>query len=56
MLDNISDARMPRSKLALHVEGAREDEIASGISAAEAVLYREGDMDLRAAMAANAPP
>ena len=54
MLDGVSDPRMPRPKLVLHVEGACEDEIARGIFAAEAVLYRDGDIDLHAAMAANA--
>src|SRR5271155_2596069 len=44
---------VPRPKLNLQVEGAREGELARGVAAAEAVLYRDGDIDLVAAMAAN---
>ncbi|MCW3476311.1 hypothetical protein [Limobrevibacterium gyesilva] len=54
MPDGVNDPRRPRPKLILHVEGAREDELARGLSAAEAVLRRDGDIDLEAAMVANA--
>jgi hypothetical protein len=53
-LDGVNDLRPPRPKLILQVEGAREGELARGVAAAEAVLYRGGDIDLVAAMAANA--
>jgi hypothetical protein len=53
-LDGVNDIRPPRPKLILQVEGAREGELARGVAAAEAVLYRDGDIDLVAAMAANA--
>jgi hypothetical protein len=53
-LDGVSDPRLPRPKLILHVEGAREVEIARGVAAAEALLYRDGDIDLVAATVANA--
>ena len=54
MPDGINNPRRPRPKLILQVEGASEEEIARGVAAAEAVLYRDGDIDLVAAMAANA--
>jgi hypothetical protein len=53
MLDDVNGPGLPRPKLLLHVFGAREDELARGLVAAEAVLYRDGDIDLVAAMAAN---
>ena len=53
-LDGVNDLRPPRPKLILQVEGAREGELARGVAAAETVLYRDGDIDLVAAMAANA--
>lgn len=53
-LDGTNDPRLRRPKLILHMEGAREEEMARGVAAAEAVLYRDGNIDLVAAMAANA--
>jgi hypothetical protein len=53
-LDTVNDPRLRRPKLILHVEGARDEELARGVTAAEAVLYRDGDIDLVATMAANA--
>lgn len=53
-LECANDPRLPRRKLILHMEGAREEELARGVAAAEAVLYRDGDIDLVGAMAANA--
>jgi hypothetical protein len=53
MLDGLNDPKAPRPQLVLLVEEAREEEIARGVAAAEAVLYRDGDIDLVAAMAAN---
>jgi hypothetical protein len=53
-LDGVNDPRPPRPKLILQVEGAREGELARGVAAAEAALYRDGDIDLVDAMAANA--
>ena len=53
-LDGVNDPGLPRPKIQLHVPGAREEELARGVAAAEAVLYRDGDIDLVAAMAANA--
>lgn len=50
----MNDLRPPRPKLTLQVESAREGELARGVAAAEVVLYRDGDIDLVAAMAANA--
>jgi hypothetical protein len=53
-LGGVNDPGLPRPKLILQVEGARERELARGVAAAEAVLYRDGDIDLVAAMPANA--
>jgi hypothetical protein len=53
MPDGMNAPKAPRPKLVLHVEKAREEEIARGVAAAEAVLYRDGDIDPVAAMAAN---
>jgi hypothetical protein len=53
MPDGMNDQRSPRPKLVLHVEGASEEELARGVAAALAVLYRDGEVDLVAAMAAN---
>ncbi|HEY4041497.1 MAG TPA: hypothetical protein VGM32_06590 [Rhodopila sp.] len=50
----MSDHDRPRPKLVLHVSGARDDELARGLAAAKTVLDRDGDLDLYAAMAANA--
>lgn len=50
----MNDPRPSRPKLALQVEGASEDELARGLAAAHAALHRDGDVDLVAAMAANA--
>ncbi len=47
-------SKPPRPQLMLHVEGAREDELERGVAAVRAVLYRDGDIDLVAAMGANA--
>jgi hypothetical protein len=44
-LDGVNDLSPPRPKLILQVEGAREGEFARGVAAAEAVLYRDGDID-----------
>ena len=54
MPDGTNDPRPPRPQLMMHVEGAREEELSRGAAAAEAVLYRDGDIDLVAAMSANA--
>jgi hypothetical protein len=54
MPDGMNDPRPSRPKVVLHVEGASEDELARGVAAAHAVLFRDGDVDLVAAMAANA--
>jgi hypothetical protein len=53
-LDGANDPRLPRPKDQLQVPGAREEELARGVAAAEAALYRDGDIDLVAAMAAKA--
>ena len=53
-LDGVNDPRLARPRVKLHVPGAQEEELARGVAAAEAVLYRDGDIDLVAAMAANA--
>ena len=53
-LDSVNDPGLPGPKIQLHVPGAREGELARGVAAAETVLYRDGDIDLVAAMAANA--
>jgi hypothetical protein len=53
MPDGVNGSGSPRQKLILHVAGAREDELTRGLSAADAVLYRDGDINLQAAMAAN---
>jgi hypothetical protein len=52
-LDGVNDPGLPRPKIQLHVPGAREEELARGVATAEAVLYRDGDIDLVTAMAAN---
>ena len=54
MPDSTVDPKLPRPKLILHVTGASETELERGLAAAEAALYRDGDVDLVAAMAANA--
>jgi hypothetical protein len=54
MPDGMNDLALPGPKPILYVGGAREEEIARGVAAAEALLYRDGDIDLVAAMAANA--
>ena len=52
-MDGVNDPGLPRPKIQLHVPGAREEELARGVATAEAVLYRDGDIDLVTAMAAN---
>lgn len=55
MLDDLTGgARPQRPKLMLHVAGAGEIDLARGLAAAEAVLYRDGGIDLEAAVFANA--
>ena len=53
-LDGVNDPGLPRPKLILQVESAREGELVRGVAVVEAVLHRDGDIDLVATMPANA--